>query len=219
MNSIPFDGTMTDTGIKGIVDDLAEQGWSCRDGLLSNDMSDALRQEAWQGWHASRFRQARVGTGRTKQLRNDIRNDHVQWLDPLSLTEAQQHYFNLIRGLQKAINHDLMMGLHTFEGHFAIYTPGASYTKHLDQFIGAHHRAVTSILYLNRAWQPADGGQLRLYTDENGTGDHVDLLPRQGRMITFLSGRFFHEVLPATRHRISLTGWHSIRPLNGEGLF
>lgn len=217
MGSTPADDTTPDASTSAIIDDLAEQGWSVRDDLLPNDVCDALALEAWKQWHEGQFRQARIGTGATKQLRPEIRNDHVQWLDPLALSAAQQHYFDLIRALQRAINRGLMMGLYDFEAHFALYTPGAFYAKHLDQFIGAHHRAVTSILYLNRDWLPADGGELRLYTDTFGGGEHVDILPRHGRMVTFLSGRFFHEVLPASRHRISLTGWHSIRPLGREG--
>jgi SM-20-related protein len=35
----------------------------------------------------------------------------------------------------------------------------------------------------------------------------MDVLPQGGRLLTFLSERFEHEVLPAHRERISLTGW------------
>jgi SM-20-related protein len=211
------DGDSLDPRYADIVHDLARHGWSVHDGLLPDHVIHELSWEAREQWNAGRFRQARVGTGEMKKLRPDIRNDHVQWLDPLALTAAQQHYFTLIRELQVAINRSLMMGLFEFEAHFAVYTPEAFYTKHLDQFIGAHHRVVTSILYLNEDWKPADGGALRLYTDPSGAGEHVDIQPLYGRMVTFLSGRFFHEVLPATRHRISLTGWHRIRSLARDG--
>ncbi|HXH64049.1 MAG TPA: 2OG-Fe(II) oxygenase [Mariprofundaceae bacterium] len=216
MSFAPSDSDPFDPRYAGIVDDLARQGWSVHDGLLPEHVADDLSHEAWEQWNAGRFRQARVGTGPTKKLRPDIRNDHVQWLDPLTLTAAQQHYFTLMGELQVAINRSLMMGLHAFEAHFAVYTPGAFYSKHLDQFIGAHHRVVTSILYLNREWRATDGGQLRLYTDPSGAGEYVDILPLHGRLVTFLSGGLFHEVLPANRHRISLTGWHRIRALARE---
>lgn len=215
MNAIPFDDDPASDRYAGIVHELAEQGWSVHDGLLAEDMVRMLAAEAWAQWHEGGFRQARVGTGATRQLRPEIRNDHVQWLDPLALSPTQQRYFEWIRDLQQAINRSLMMGLHAFEGHYAVYTPGAFYAKHLDQFIGAHQRVITTILYLNEGWDPVDGGVLRLYTD---TADaHIDLLPLHGRMVTFLSGQCFHEVLPANRHRLSLTGWHCIRPLSREG--
>jgi SM-20-related protein len=34
-----------------------------------------------------------------------------------------------------------------------------------------------------------------------------DVLPVAGTLVCFLSDRFEHEVLPATRERLSLTGW------------
>ena len=36
-----------------------------------------------------------------------------------------------------------------------------------------------------------------------------------GRLVAFLSDRFEHEVLPATRERMSFTGWFRRRPLEG----
>jgi len=36
---------------------------------------------------------------------------------------------------------------------------------------------------------------------------HFDLLPEGGSLVVFLSAGFEHEVLPATRERMSITGW------------
>ena len=79
---------------------------------------------------------------------------------------------------------------------------------------------MTFILYLNENWQAEQGGQLRLYTDataenegnvegdlQQGRQDYVDIEPQGGTLVLFLSERFYHEVLPATRERLSLTGW------------
>ena len=76
-------------------------------------------------------------------------------------------------------------------------------------------RTVTAILYLNRNWQPEDGGQLRIYTDPNDPEHYEELLPLGGRLVTFLSARFLHEVMPARRERFSITGWFKKR----DGLF
>jgi SM-20-related protein len=35
----------------------------------------------------------------------------------------------------------------------------------------------------------------------------VDILPLAGRLVCFRSDQIEHEVLPATRERLSLTGW------------
>jgi SM-20-related protein len=39
----------------------------------------------------------------------------------------------------------------------------------------------------------------------------VDVAPRGGTLVAFLSGTFHHEVLPATRERLSVTGWLKVR--------
>ncbi|MDQ2656958.1 MAG: 2OG-Fe(II) oxygenase, partial [Bacteroidota bacterium] len=38
-------------------------------------------------------------------------------------------------------------------------------------------------------------------------GPPLDILPVLGRMVCFRSDQLEHEVLPATRPRLSLTGW------------
>jgi len=57
---------------------------------------------------------------------------------------------------------------------------------------------------------------LRIYT---GSGASEDVLPRGGRLVAFQSERFEHEVLPATRERLSFTGWYRRRPLPGTSLW
>ncbi len=73
-------------------------------------------------------------------------------------------------------------------------------------------RAISVALYLNENWGEAEGGCLRIYT---GGGASQDVSPRGGRLVAFLSDRFEHEVLPATRDRLSFTGWYRRRPLEG----
>jgi SM-20-related protein len=110
-----------------------------------------------------------------------------------------------------AINRELFLGLFDFEGHMAIYPPGSFYRKHLDQFQDVAQRKVSAILYLNDGWQAEDGGQLRIYLEESADSDSIDVLPRGGTLVCFLSERFYHEVLPATRERLSVTGWFRVR--------
>jgi len=100
-----------------------------------------------------------------------------------------------------------------FEAHLAIYPPGTYYHRHIDQFIGIGTRRVTCTLYLNEDWQAADGGQLRIYTDPDDPQYGEDILPLGGTLVTFLSARFLHEVLPARRSRMSITGWFRTREI------
>ena len=53
-------------------------------------------------------------------------------------------------------------------------------------------------------WQAEHGGALRLYLAD---GREDDVLPQAGTLALFLSSEMPHEVLPATRERLSLTGW------------
>ena len=120
--------------------------------------------------------------------------------------------------LRQALNRELYLGLFEFEAHLAIYPPGAVYKKHLDQFRGIGLRTVTTTLYLNDNWQAADGGQLRLYLDETDPQRYLDVQPEAGTLVTFLSARFLHEVLPAARERLSITGWFKVRDLNSASV-
>jgi Rps23 Pro-64 3,4-dihydroxylase Tpa1-like proline 4-hydroxylase len=43
------------------------------------------------------------------------------------------------------------------------------------------------------------------------TPESLDILPMAGRLVLFLSGEFWHEVRPAKRPRMSLTGWFRTR--------
>ncbi len=48
---------------------------------------------------------------------------------------------------------------------------------------------------------------MRIYTDPADENRQEQVLPIAGRLVCFLSDRFIHEVLPARRERLSLSGW------------
>ena len=87
---------------------------------------------------------------------------------------------------------------------FAFYAPGASYLRHRDEFRHDDSRTVSVIVYLNADWLPEHGGALRLHPEGFST---QDISPVGSRIAVFLSADMLHEVLPATRDRLSLTGW------------
>ncbi len=101
------------------------------------------------------------------------------------------------------INQSLYLSLKDYEIHMTIYPVGSYYKRHLDQFKQDDHRKLSVICYLNDEWKDDHGGQLRMYLDNH----HLDILPVGGRLICFRSDMIEHEVLPATRDRLSLTGW------------
>ena len=92
--------------------------------------------------------------------------------------------------------------------HFAIYPEGAFYKAHLDRHAGTTDRLVTVILYLNPDWQAGDGGELKLWTTVGEKSGEFELIePRMGTLVCFMAGDFWHEVMPAKKTRMSITGW------------
>jgi SM-20-related protein len=67
---------------------------------------------------------------------------------------------------------------------------------------------ITLILYLNDNWQPGDGGELKIYKEN----EEILVEPIGGRCIIFKSAALEHEVLLTNKSRLSLTGWLLYQP-------
>jgi SM-20-related protein len=149
----------------------------------------------------------------TRKVREDIRRDEVMWIEPGAASAHQALYLATLETLRLALNERFFLGLFDYEGHFAIYAEGAFYKAHLDRHAGTRDRIVTVILYLNEGWQAGDGGELKLWTSAAGRDGRYELIePRMGTMVCFMAEDFWHEVLPATKQRTSITGWFRQRP-------
>ena len=190
---------------------LGEQGWCVVPDFLAPATLAPLAAEVGDAWQSGCFRHAGVGRGAGWELRPEVRSDKVLWLERATCTPTQAVYLEQLEQLRLAINSRLFLGLFDFEGHLAVYPPGARYRKHVDQFRDLGTRLVTCVLYLNAGWQADWGGALRLYLEAGGEGGHVDIAPLGGQLVTFMSCEFYHEVLPATHHRYSVAGWFRAR--------
>ncbi len=121
----------------------------------------------------------------------------------------EDEWLRWIGGLQLYLNRNLMMGLSSFESHFALYSPGDFYERHLDAFSGPQNRVLSIVLYLNPEWSPADGGELVLYgNDDSILAVHPPLL---GSLAIFFSESFPHEVRTTHKARYSIAGWFSVK--------
>ncbi|MDF0605091.1 2OG-Fe(II) oxygenase [Neisseriaceae bacterium TC5R-5] len=192
--------------LEHIINQLADQGWVVTDQLFTQEEMVALRQECLESWQHGAFHQAAIGHAQTQHLRSDIRSDSVAWLDVEQASPAVSRYFDKLEHIRQAINCSLFLGLEELESHFAVYPVGARYKKHLDRFQDDDARIISSVLYLNQDWSSDIGGQLRLFLDKDGT-ETRDIYPNSGTLVLFLSDIFWHEVLPAQRQRLSITGW------------
>ncbi|XZG70295.1 2OG-Fe(II) oxygenase [Chitinibacteraceae bacterium HSL-7] len=189
------------SGFDNVADALADDGRFVWDAFLSADELARVREVV----SARRARFARAGVGRAagQQVNDRIRGDDIEWLED---GDAELGWLQArLDEVRQALNATLYLGLARLECHFAAYPAGQCYQRHLDQHRGQDTRVVTMVLYLNQDWHDGDGGYLRVYLDD---GSSEDVRPDGGKLVLFMSNRFEHEVLPATRERWSLTGWY-----------
>jgi SM-20-related protein len=151
-----------------------------------------------------------ASTGREAGRRQaGLRGDRTRWFEPDALSPPQAAYWQTMDALRRGLNERLLLGLETWEAHYALYPPGAGYARHRDRFRDDDARVLSSVCYLNDDWHPGDGGALRLHLAD---GAH-DVMPLGGTLALFLSAEIEHEVLPATRERLSIAGWFRRREL------
>jgi SM-20-related protein len=198
--------------VEALLNSIDRLGWGVQTDGVSDVASRRLMTECEEACAQGGFRKAGVGRGRALEVREEIRGDQVLWLLPGTESTEQMAYLAELEILRLALNQRFYLGLFDFEGHFAIYPQGAFYKPHLDRHAGTSERIITVILYLNADWQPGDGGELKLWTTSGEKSGEFELIePRLGTMVCFLAGEFWHEVLPAHKTRMSITGWFRAR--------
>lgn len=195
--------------IRHVAADLADNGVSVAPGLVRPDEVVALRRAIERADAAGGLRPARIGGAGSAIERSDIRGDRIAWIDGATARGVVRRYLERIERLRLAINRRTMAGLFEWEGHFAIYPPGAGYARHRDRFRDDAHRVVSTILYLNPDWRAEHGGALRIWPE--GTIDPVDVAPRAGTFVAFWSADLEHAVQPTTVDRYTITGWFRVR--------
>jgi SM-20-related protein len=188
--------------------DLAEQGWSQHAFFLPPDLTYALAAECRARHDSGALTAAGIGRGNKKVLRTDIRGDRIAWLEA-GQSAACDRYLQMMDAVRIVLNQTLYLGLEEYESHFAFYAPGTCYLPHKDRFSDDDCRTVSAVIYLNPDWLPEQGGALRLHPQDK---DAQDITPSGGRLVLFLSADMLHEVLPATRDRLSLAGWFRRKP-------
>jgi SM-20-related protein len=202
---------MTDSalpGLENITSALEHVGWCVLPDFLDQVAITALSAECRALDVDAQLAPAATGRG-TSHARAGFRGDRTHWFEAAALTPAQARYWAQMEALRVALNRALLLGLEELEAHYALYPPGAGYARHRDRFRDDDARVLSSVLYLNDDWCDADGGALRLHLPD---GAH-DVAPRGGTLVLFLSADIEHEVLPATRERLSVAGWFRRPPL------
>ena len=192
------------------IDNIAEQLEKTGYIVLADSLADELLQGLLQRCEddgSGRFQPAHVGRGTAKQHIESLRGDAISWIeadDPADRTFLQQ-----MEALRLELNARLFLGMFDYESHYAIYNSGYGYAKHSDVLQGKKNRILTTVLYLNKDWQPEHGGELVVY-DPSGETAILKVQPTFGTMIIFLSESFPHEVLTSNTTRRSIAGWFRV---------
>ncbi len=188
---------------EAIADGLANEGIAMSDEFLSaNEIISIAHLDEFKNGLLP-FRKAGIGKQESKQINESIRGDYIKWIDRATAAPPLQVYLERLMHLMNFLNPSLFLSLRNFEVHQTIYPIGSFYKRHLDQFMKADHRKLSVICYLNEDWKENEGGQLRVYLPAGPK----DFFPIAGRLVCFRSDLLEHEVLPASRERLSITGW------------
>lgn len=206
--------TIDDKLLDTIADALVEPGYILLEQAIPNELLAALLTH-FNNTNNDDFKRAGIGRKTDFQLQETIRSDQIYWLGKADQTEEDvtSQFLAWMEQLRIGINRRLFLGLFDYESHFAWYAAGAFYKKHVDAFSGHQqgqsNRVLSTVLYLNEEWSESEGGELVLYANNS---DQVlqKISPKFGRLIIFLSEKFPHEVLPATRERKSIAGWFRV---------
>ena len=189
--------------LEKIADGLSENGYAVVDHFLSSSEVHAILQTDEFKNAKLHFKKAGIGKQHDKQINESVRGDYIQWIDPQLAPGPMTVYFDKLKQLTQYLNQSLFLSLKDVEVHMTLYPVGTFYKRHLDQFKTDDHRKLSIICYLNDNWKQDEGGQLRMQMKDGVQ----DVLPSSGKLVCFRSDQIEHEVLPATRERLSLTGW------------
>lgn len=186
-----------------ITQDLEARGYAYLPSVLPQPVTDSLLDYLARLEH-DKFHDGAIGRGRAKIRNRFIRRDRIHWIDEAN--PAAKVWFNWTQQLQAYLNRRLFLGLFSFECHFAHYKVGDFYRRHLDAFKGKSNRVLSLVVYLNRGWEPDHGGELVIYSPNDGS-ELVKVTPGLATLVLFLSEDFEHEVLPTNRDRYTVAGW------------
>jgi len=181
------------------LEHIETHGYAIIESAIDSDLMSELMADCYR--INPHFSLAGIGRLNNLQIDDTVRKDKTYWFDGSS--NAQLGYQQLMEAVRNTLNRNFFMGLFDYECHYAKYTQGDFYKKHVDAFKGRSNRVFTTVLYLN---SPEKGGELVIYKPKSKDIEIV-IKPTAGTLVLFESERFVHEVLPAVDNRYSIAGW------------
>jgi SM-20-related protein len=195
-----------------VINGLMEQRYSIVDDFFTKEEVAGLRTALIRRYDEDQFKKSAIGNQSNEKIIDAVRGDFILWLDEANAEDAERNFFNKLSEFTQYLNRTCFMGIAKQEFHYAVYPEGTFYKRHLDTFMNDSSRKLSVVCYLNdEDWKPEYGGELTLYTEENGKQVSKDVYPLQGRLVVFESQVLEHEVKPVNKKRLSITGWLKTR--------
>ncbi|MBZ9730228.1 2OG-Fe(II) oxygenase [Salegentibacter sp. JZCK2] len=197
---------------ESIITDLVENQYSIVDDFFNAEEVSLLRNSLKSKFEEAQFKKAAIGNKTNEIVAKSIRGDFILWLNEAEFGEAESLFFSKINLLVAYLNKTCFLGILTKEFHYALYPEGTFYQRHLDTFQNDGRRKLSMVCYLNEEdWKPENGGELVIYSEENGVEVSKAIYPMPGRVVIFESQVLEHEVKPVKTARLSITGWLKTR--------
>ncbi|MDC6387962.1 2OG-Fe(II) oxygenase [Maribacter sp. PR1] len=196
-----------------LIADILRDGYSILDDFFPISTIDGLRSDLLFKYEDDLFKKAAIGNRINEVIKTEVRGDFILWMDEKSVNKTQESFFSRINDLSNYLNKTCFLGILKKEFHYAVYPEGKFYKRHLDTFQNDDCRRLSVVCYLNENdWLPEHGGELVLYLkDEKGLEFEKTVFPLPARAVIFESQKIEHEVKPAKRERLSITGWLKTR--------
>jgi SM-20-related protein len=190
-----------------LIEGVVAKGYAvCDDFLEPSEVKNLLNTFA-QRYESGKFKDASIGKQSEAHKAARVRGDQILWLETNSVDVAERMLLNKNQAFVDYLNQTCYLGIVGTEIHFAKYNVGKFYRRHRDTFQAQKGRILSVIYYLNPNWIPENGGNLIIYTSENGIEKGIVIEPLAGRLVCFESEKLEHEVSEAFAERFSVTGW------------
>jgi len=210
------------------LNQLDKNGYIVIPHFISDEFTNAVRNDISQLRFKDHFKVARIGQSSTNTLNTEIRVAETCFIDNtrtdrdsiLPPSKARQDLCQTLENLRQDLASTLGNPLDSTltELLYAYYPSGGFYRRHRDAIPGSAStlRTYSLLLYLNQDWEPSHGGNLRLHMDSGGDflpqdaePNFLDVEPKAGTLVLFKSDMIPHEVLDTTKERMAVVGWYN----------
>lgn len=195
-----------------IISGLLEDNYCIVENFFNLEEVGLLRKTLLDKYEKDDFKKAAIGNRTNENIEKSVRGDFILWINEADAGEAELIFFNKLNSLIEYLNKTCFLGILQKEFHYALYSEGTFYKRHLDTFQNDDRRKLSLVCYLNNEdWKPENGGELVIFKEENGIDVAKYIYPLPGRMVIFESQMLEHEVKPVKTTRLSITGWLKTR--------